>query len=68
MDEVFDILMTMAENGYTWQETIIMGLIIVGVTLSVGAIVKGIVAMISKFLHTIDRAVDKINVGSKIES
>jgi len=68
MDEVFDILMTMAENGYTWQETIIMGLIIVGVTLSVGVIVKGIVAMISQFLHTIDKAVEKIPVASKTNS
>lgn len=68
MDDIFSILMAMAENGYTWQETIIMGLIIVGVTLSISVAVKGIVAMISQFLHTIDKAVEKIPVSSKTNS
>lgn len=55
----------MSEGGYTWQETIILGIALVGLTISVLIVVQGSVSVISLFLKTIDRAIEKVHVPEK---
>lgn len=65
MNELLGILRSMSEGGYSWQETIIIGLAIVGIILSILIIVRGIVSIVSLFMKTADKAIDKISTRSK---
>lgn len=68
MNDVIEIIRTMTENGYTWQETIILCIALIGLTLSVMIVVRGGVSLVSLFLKTVDVAIDKLsaNVGAAI--
>jgi hypothetical protein len=68
MNDVFDIIKVMAEDGYTWQETIILGIALIGLTLSVPVVVRGAVSLTSLFLRTIERAIEKIHIPEKTEA
>jgi hypothetical protein len=67
MEELLSILKTVSEGGYTWQETIVVGLAILGVTLSILIIVRGLVSIVSLFMKSVDKAIEKINVKSKYD-
>lgn len=61
MNDIFSIIRSIAENGFTWQETIIMSFFIIGATLSVLIIVRGGVSIFSLLLRMLDTALSKIN-------
>jgi hypothetical protein len=72
MNELLGILRSMSEGGYSWQETIIVSLAIIGMTLSIIVlplgIVRGITSIISLFMKTADKAIDKISIKSKTDN
>jgi hypothetical protein len=67
MEELLSILKIVSEGGYTWQETIVVSLAILGVTLSILIIVRGIVSIVSLFMRTADKAIDKISIKQKTD-
>jgi len=64
MSEVLDLIKMMAEGGFTWQETIILSLPIIGVTLSILIIVRGGVSLVGKVMETIIIALQRIKIRS----
>lgn len=68
MDDILDIIKMMAEGGYTWQETIIMSLALVGLTLSVMIVVRGGVSLVGLVMKTVERAIDKIHIPEKTKA
>jgi len=71
MNELLGILQSMSEGGYSWQETIIISLAIIGMALTVIVlplgIVRGIVSIVSLFMRTADKAIDKISIKQKTD-
>lgn len=59
MDSLYSLIRTLIDNGLTWQETIIMSFFIMGLTLCVFVLVKGVISLISLFLRTVDNAIEK---------
>lgn len=64
MSDIISILEMVVEGGFTWQETITLGLAIIGCTLSVLIIVQGAVSLIGKILETVNIALQKIKPKS----
>lgn len=60
MDDILSIVKMIATDGFTWQETIIVSLFIIGATLSVLIIIRGGVSLFSLFLKTVDNAISKM--------
>jgi hypothetical protein len=60
MDDILSIMKMIATDGFTWQETIIVSLFIIGATLSVLIIIRGGVSLFSLFLRTVDNAISKM--------
>lgn len=60
MDDILSIMKMIATDGFTWQETIIVSLFIMGATLSVLIIIRGGVSLFSLFLRTVDNAISKM--------
>jgi hypothetical protein len=72
VEELIGIFKNICEGGFTWQETIVVSLAIIGMALSIIVltlgIVRGITTIVSLFMKTVDKAIDKISTRSKTDN
>lgn len=53
MEDIFDIAKMMAENGITWQETIIISFFMIGAVLVSLIVVRGLVTIMTELTRAI---------------